>query len=145
EVSGEADAISRRHAGYYLGLAEDGATGLRGPYAADWGARLEREHDNVRAVLSWVVTCGEADTALRLAGAQWRFWSERGHLSEGRRWLSAALDLPPDPTKDNAVARVRALVGAAQLASDQGDFDEAETYSAAAVALARNRGMPADL
>jgi len=145
EASGEADAVRRRHAGYYLVLTEAAGAGLRGPDGVAWGARLEREHDNVRAALSWAQASGNGETALRLSGALWRFWSERGHLTEGRRWLREALRHPGYPGPTVLAARAMALTGAAQLAVDQGDFAEAETRSAEAVALARECGSPKDL
>ncbi len=144
EQRGEAESLRQRHALYYLALAEAAETGLRGPDTVAWGARLDREHDNLRAALRWTLARGDGETALRLAGALWRFWSERGHLSEGRRWLREALDLPIDA--GTAVApQVKALDGAAHLAIDQGAYDEAETHSSHAVAFARERGSRADL
>src|SRR4029453_251257 len=35
----------------------------------------------------WAVDAGDAVRAQAAAGALWRFWQQRGHLAEGRRWL----------------------------------------------------------
>ncbi len=92
----EAAAVGQRHAAYYLALAEDAAIALTGPEAATGLARLDDEHDNLRAALRWARERGDRVTALRLAGALWRFWAQRGHLSEGRRWFAEAFALPGD-------------------------------------------------
>ena len=144
EAHAENETIRRRHAAYYLALAEEAQAGLVGPEASGWLARLDAEHDNFRAALRWAHERRDAETALPLAGALWRFWDQRGHLSEGRRWVRRALDLPAADTVAPSV-RVDALAGAATLAIGQGDFDDATTSSALAVALARGQGTPPDL
>ncbi|HET8626058.1 MAG TPA: tetratricopeptide repeat protein [Thermomicrobiales bacterium] len=143
EECGEAAAARRAHAGYYLALAEAAAPALDGPDAATWAARLEREHDNLRAALRWALDGGEVVLGLRLAAALWRFWSARGHLSEGRRWLREALARVT--ANDAPAARTEALAGAALLAIEQGAYDEAAPLCAEAVALARGRGAGRDL
>ena len=55
---------------------------------------------------------------MRLAGALWRFWWVRGHLSEGRGWLDAAQAYPAAP----AEARAKVLHGAGNFALPQGDY-----------------------
>ncbi len=50
EDSGEADEWRRRHAEWFLALAEDAYPHLRGS-PTEWLNRLEREHDNLRAAL----------------------------------------------------------------------------------------------
>src|SRR5439155_7571246 len=80
-----------RHAEYCLALAEEADPRMRGAEQASWLERLEREHDNLRAALGWTRSSGDAETDLRLNAALWEFFLWHGHLSEGQRWLEAAL------------------------------------------------------
>ncbi len=137
-------AIRQRHAAYYLALAEEAAIAITGPEAATGLARLDEEHDNLRAALRWARDRGDGVTALRLAGALWRFWAQRGHLSEGRRWFTEAFALPGDVGPVPAGTQVNWLAGAARLAMDQAAFDEAMGYSDQAVALGSQHGSAAD-
>ena len=70
---------------------------------------------------------------------------ERGHLSEGRRWLRSALESATGDGGADDDARANVLVGAAHLATAQGAFEEAAFHCAQAVALARERGARAHL
>jgi hypothetical protein len=147
EEGGEAEALRRRHAAYYLALAEHAARGLGGPDQITWAARLERDRDNLRAALAWARDRGDGALGRRLVAALWRFWSARGHVREGRRWLDQMLGMP---VADRGVAedlrvRANALVGAALLALEGGAVDEAARASAGGLALARAHGSPRDL
>ncbi len=144
EALREAEAVRARHTEYYLTLAEDAQPELGGPNQATWSDRLEREHDNLRAALLWARDRGHAMVGLRLAGAVWRFWSTRGYLSEGRLWLRTMLNLGATGVEALPV-RVKALTGAAMLATDQGAFEEAFALCSRAVTLAREHGEPRDL
>jgi predicted ATPase/transcriptional regulator with XRE-family HTH domain len=123
EAHGEADLMRRHHAAYFLLLAEAAEPKIRGPEQLAWLERLEAEHDNLRAALGWTVKQGEAETALQLAGRLHWFWYLRGHWTEGRRWLDAALALPA--AGERTGARASALVGAGILAFPQGDYSVA--------------------
>jgi predicted ATPase/class 3 adenylate cyclase len=127
EESGEAESVRRRHAEYFLALAEQAETELGGLGQVEWLDRLDREHDNFRAALTWAARHGEAELELRLTGALRGFWRIRGHLSEGRRWLEGALSRPAG---QSAPARAKALYAASVLALRQGEH-------ATAAALAR--------
>jgi predicted ATPase/DNA-binding XRE family transcriptional regulator len=140
----EAAAVGERHAAYYLALAETAAAALGGPQAVAGLTRLDIEHDNLRAALRWACDRGDRVTALRLAGAMWRFWAQRGHLSEGRRWYAEAFALPGDGGLAAPAVQVNWLIGAARLAIDQAAFDEARAYAAQAAALARGHGDSRD-
>ncbi len=102
-ASGETEATRRRHADYYLALAEQAEPLLAGEQQVPWLNRLEQEHENLRAALTWVFQeAGGADLhlkaalreqTLRLVGALWSFWYIHCHYREGKQWLQAALAL----------------------------------------------------
>ncbi len=99
-----------------------------------WLNRLEIEHDNLRAALSWSLEQGEIEIVLRMGGALWWFWFVRGHFAEGRRWLERALagtvGAPPSP-------RAKALNGAGVLAFYQGEIGLAGQLCGGSLALSR--------
>lgn len=88
---GESEDVRRRHANYYLKLAEQVKPGLRAAPAGEWLDRLEAERDNVRAAVSWTLSHGEAELAVRLTYALWEFFWARGHYDEVLRWMEEAL------------------------------------------------------
>jgi non-specific serine/threonine protein kinase len=137
---GEAEDARRRHARYFMALAERAAPELKGPQQVAWSDRLEEEHDNLRAAHAWAFERGEHGLGLRLAGALGEFWYTRGYLSEGRRWLEAALEQGAETQE--ASARARALNWATTTAWGQGDFEEAVALGEEGLALARDAGDP---
>jgi predicted ATPase/DNA-binding SARP family transcriptional activator len=134
----ELTALEQRAAGYYLALAEEAEPELRGPQGKRWLDRLEREHDNLRAALSWSAEREEAETGLRLAGAVWRFWMERGYWAEGRARLGGLLGLT-EPAERTA-ARAKALNGAGLLACCQGEYATARRLHEESLTISRELG-----
>ena len=132
EESDEAEEARRRHAEFFLALAEDAEPRLRGAEDVEWLERLEREHDNLRAALSWALERGEVELALRLAGALWTFWHAHGHSGEGRKWLEEAL---AKDDRASVAARLKALEGMCWMAIDQRDLDRAEAAAQAGLKL----------
>jgi predicted ATPase/class 3 adenylate cyclase len=136
QASGEAAATRDRHLTWCVGLAEEAEPGLTGPAQVQWLARLEAEHENLRAALGWARGQEEHVLALRLAAALWRFWTTRGYLSEGRGWLEDALTRARAAIIPAAV-RARALNGAGNLAHRQGDYGRATALHEEALVLRR--------
>jgi predicted ATPase len=79
-----------RHPAYFLALAEPAAAELAGPGQLAWLDRLEAEHDDLLAAMSWLVDQGPIEQALRLFWVTWKFWWLRGHTAEHAR-LGATL------------------------------------------------------
>jgi DNA-binding CsgD family transcriptional regulator len=94
-------------------------------------------------VLAWSLQPGgDHALGLRLAGilAFW-LWRQRGHLSEGRRWMErvlAAAASAPSSQADLRSARTRALTGAALLADAQRDLPAAMHLAQESLAIARD-------
>ena len=138
-LNGELPIARRRHAEYYVALAESAESALVGPDTSNTLDALEREYDNFRAVFHWALE-GDPDDlhlGLRLAGAMYRFWNMRGHLSEARQWLDRALPLSTDQP---AVVRAKALNASGVLAGMQSDDARADACFAESLVLWRQIG-----
>ena len=147
--SGEAEEMHRAHALYYLALAEATQPEVSARMLKEWLARLEGEHDNMRAALRWAIRRREADFGARLGLTLWRFWAESYHLSEGRRWMEAVLALGgPEDGPEGGAGEVDSSLPARRwaflhlvtgmLAAGQGDHDRAVGLYEESLALYRN-------
>jgi predicted ATPase/DNA-binding CsgD family transcriptional regulator len=136
-ASGEEEAARQAHAAYYIALAEQADPHLIVPGQEVWLARLEADHDNFRAALTWFEASGEAGSALRLAGALRNLWLLHSHYVEGRRRLERALAAAPAAP---AAWRARAFTGACILALYQGDLAQAHDFLTASTALWQELG-----
>jgi non-specific serine/threonine protein kinase len=136
--SGELGAVAARHTAWCLALAEEAEANIRGPDQRFWLDRLEAEHDNLRAALGWCqLDPSRGELGLRLVAALGWFWRLRGHMTEGRRWLEAALRVRNGLLD---AARPRALNGAGLLAFGQGDYRPARQLLEESVRVARTLG-----
>jgi predicted ATPase/DNA-binding CsgD family transcriptional regulator len=138
-AAGELDMARRAHAYYYLELAERADHALRGAGQRAWFFRLEREQDNLRAALRWLLDQDERverEAALRLAGGLGWFWFVRGRHAEGRRWLEEALSraLDADPG-----VRTGALVAVGALLWVHAEYTRARAVLQEGLALAERR------
>jgi non-specific serine/threonine protein kinase len=164
--SGQGGQFRDQHLEQFLALSEEAEPRLTGPEQAAWLARLEAEHDNLRAALDWSVERATlsvegsgsqrltlhaqrptpnaqrstlpAGTGLRLCGALRRFWEVRGHLSEGRQRCAAVLFHPV--AQQRTAVRSKAMNGAGLLAWRQGDYQAAHYLFEQALAINRERG-----
>jgi non-specific serine/threonine protein kinase len=139
EEAGEAADLRSRHSEWYLRFAEHGRGAVRRPDEGAWLRRLEAEHDNFRGALRWLreQPGGAGGAIMRLCAALGRFWEIRGHWSEGRRWLAAALETAGDQLPP---LRAEAYFWAGCLAQQQGDFERACELLRESLAIRREAG-----
>jgi non-specific serine/threonine protein kinase len=119
DATGETATLRRRHADYFVELAdrED---------AAIWGGpgnllaldRLEVDLENCRAALEWLEATGDRASFLRLAADLGGIWHHRSHWQEGKGWLERALALGGDLAP---AARATALMKLTILTRDLGE------------------------
>ena len=127
-----------RHAAWYVALGERARPELQARRGREWHDRLDAEHANLRAALEHLLASQDTESVLRLTGAVWMFWATRGHWTEGRRFLAAALALNGDV---NPELLIDAYWGAAILAIWQGDVDEGEQWAMDLLELSRKEDL----
>ena len=111
------ESLARRHAEYYVELAERAARGVQGRDERDWVERTLPESDNLRAAFERAFADRDVDLALRLVTSL----PEVTHIRvgyEAAAWAERALDQTP-PKHPLFVAAVGA---AARGAWNLGDF-----------------------
>jgi predicted ATPase/DNA-binding SARP family transcriptional activator len=144
--AGEESAVRAAHADWFARLCE-GARGWGGGQQEAWLHRVERDLDNVRAVLAWYLGDGWApERVLAMVAGVWWVWYVRGMLGESLAWLRRALAAAPEePTP----ARAAALLAVAAVARGMGAFAEAAEVGARALevqmVLGDERGQAAAL
>ncbi len=137
-ASGMTHLLRRRHAESYIALAEAAEPHLLDKEQRAWLERLTSEHDNIRAALAWAIEAEEPVCGLRIGGAVWRFWHQRGHLREGHEWLKRLMAMPGADA--DARVRVRALIADGGLVYWLRDYDGAFDRYNEALRLATANG-----
>ncbi|MFJ9456002.1 AfsR/SARP family transcriptional regulator [Kitasatospora sp. NPDC101447] len=90
-------AAEARHLAHFRALVAEAEQQIHGPRQLHWLAVLEREQDNIRAVLRRAIDLRDEEQALVLClGMSW-YWSLRAYSMEARGWYDAVAALGPDP------------------------------------------------
>jgi predicted ATPase/DNA-binding SARP family transcriptional activator len=137
--AGSLTPARKAHADYFATLAEAARTGLRRSEWLAWMKRLELEHDNLWAALTFARDAPDPLVAARLGmGLGWYFGTA-GRVSEGRAFIEAALEsadaapLPP---------RVELLAYICYLATEEDDLEAAVEAGKRGLALAAKSDAP---
>jgi predicted ATPase/DNA-binding SARP family transcriptional activator len=136
-AAGEFEEVRRLHLGHFVAFAEDVEPHLVGSNQIGWLARVEADHDNIRAALAFALETADAPSAMRLVRGVRRFWHVHGYLAEGRHALSSALAIAPDEPSE---IRANTLNMVGILAGEQGDYASAQTMFKASLDDARAVG-----
>ena len=134
----EDDSLRRAHAQHYLQRAEDAASRIFSDQQKAVLDLAERDHDNLRAALTWATTTSEPVIAMRLLAAAWRMWQMRGFLAEGEDRARRVLEMPG--LEKHPAELAAALEAAGGLAYWRGEMDTAEDRYERALAIQRNIG-----
>jgi predicted ATPase len=149
-LTAELVAVRRRHASYFLTLAETALPHLDRTEQIVWLERLEEELDNLRAAWGWCLACGQAgeqeavEHGMLAAGHLYAFWTLRGHYHEAVDWLERFLAVPV------AQAHTRGRAAALSCLSlyrgfGRGELSTAEAMLAESVAIAREASAQREL
>jgi predicted ATPase len=127
----ESETLRRRHAEWFLALAERAEPHLDGPDQGEWLALLEQDIANIREAAT------QPDLVARFLGALRFLWAKRGYVAEGRRLVEEVLPR----LSDSDPAKPMALVTGSLLAVMQGDFEASVAHGERAMELGAAAGL----
>jgi predicted ATPase/DNA-binding CsgD family transcriptional regulator len=143
EAAGEAEAARDRHLDHFLAFAEAAHPEMVGADQDVWLARVEAEHDNLRAALDWGLAAEGPERGRRLAAALFWLWYQHGHAAEGIDFIQRALDRAPG---ERSTVQATLLAGIAAVAIGSRRFSLIAEYAqqgleiATAIGDQRNAG-----
>ncbi|HET7486673.1 MAG TPA: LuxR C-terminal-related transcriptional regulator [Acidimicrobiales bacterium] len=140
-ASGEHELVKNRHRAFYVALAERAEPEIHRGDQAVWIRRLDADLDNLRLAVRTSHGRGDAESALRLAGALWWYVWQRGHLREGLAWLEPAIGRPEVAT----AARIAGLRASAMWHGALGHQDRAAADARQLHEVSRTTGDVAQL
>ena len=98
--TGSADVWRARHAEHFAAVADEAFEKTTGREQVDWLERLERDHENFAAALTWAIESDRPELAARTTAGLWWFWFQHAHSKEGLEAMDLVADhiqgLPPD-------------------------------------------------
>jgi predicted ATPase/DNA-binding XRE family transcriptional regulator len=139
-AEGEWEEAQRRHAEYFIELAERNIAEV---FEHPQGSlvRVEVEYENLRAALVWAARTGATVLGLRLAGALWRYWSTHSDFQEGLDWLERFIALAGTPTTcEEQDALANAWTGVLAISHRLERLERARAAGERALALRRALG-----
>ena len=137
--SGRLAAARRAHAEYFAKLTDAARAELRGPEWQAWVRRLELDHDNLWAALTYARDARDGVIAARLASLAWYFvLAER--VTEGRRFLDLALTAASGTV--SVAERLELLAFLCYIATEELDLDAAIETGERALAIASTGAAP---
>ncbi|MDQ4004868.1 MAG: hypothetical protein M3135_01010 [Actinomycetota bacterium] len=138
ELDHDAEATRRRHAEYFLELVREAEPHLTGRDQALWLDRCDSELANIGAALRWAIATDALERAQEAAGSLWRFWHQRGRLTEARQVFDEVLNHPSGQGRSRA--RAKALAGMGGIAWWHGDLMAVERSYEEALDIEREHG-----
>jgi non-specific serine/threonine protein kinase len=124
DQSSESEPIHDAHAAFFLDYTEAASdVSQRGERARGLNL-VEREVENLRTALTWLIARRDKSRALNLALALFNYWQIRASLDEARLWFDQCLALPGEI---DLPLQMRVSRGLGWLSSLEGESDRAVT------------------
>ncbi|MFN8444816.1 MAG: tetratricopeptide repeat protein [Caldilineaceae bacterium] len=132
QVHNEVPKTKAKHVAYCLQLVEHSDPMVRSAEFGSWLHHLEREHNNLRAALTWTIAQQDGTMALRLCSMLDWFWAWHGHSQEGKRWLEQSFALSAEVPQ---IIRAQALGAAGHMEHVLGNHAQAQVWVEESLAI----------
>jgi predicted ATPase len=137
DIHAEAEQTQRRHARYFMEMVQSAEPAIGTPEQLRWVRRIKQERENLQIALQWMLDRQEIEMAFTLLGAAWRYYNMINIWDETKSWMERAL---AQGANSKSAARVKALWGAAWLATHYNDVTQQMVFAEQGLALAREIG-----
>ena len=134
---GDEDAVRDRHLEYFAAVAGEAETAVVGRDQAEWLARLDREHDDLRSALGWASAGFSFEKLLQLVISLAPYWHSRGHSREAQAWFARSARRGAGSERG---LRARVLWASAYQALYADEFEFSAERAVAALELAQQSG-----
>ncbi len=141
-ASGEMETAQEAHALYYLDEAEKIAPRLLESGSVHWLDKLEIEHKNMQATLSWLLERARSESkrveqVLRLCTALSDFWKVRSYFQEARNFLERLVTVSEGSSPST---RAEVLYQVSFMAFVQDDMEHAALFLEESLTIFRALG-----
>ena len=119
-------SVYRRHANYFMALAERAEPLLQGAQQTEWLATLDSDYQNIIAALDWLQVHSQKTAAARLASSLGNYWRIRGQYRVGRAYLESTYSYPETQQHPDIQAKVLGQLGL--LTWNAADYPAAQQY-----------------
>jgi predicted ATPase len=121
----ETATVQRRHAEWFLSIAEREAPRLLTDEQGEALETLQPELDNFRDAVRWTIDKQQPETGLRLMAGLWRFIEIRAYYKDGFDWAEEVLGIPG--TAAFPALRCKLLAGRGMLAYRMAKYSVAQS------------------
>lgn len=132
--------LRERYAQYFVAFAKTAEARLSGADQDTWLRKLEAEHDNIRAVLTYLLEQENPEALFNLAASMWWFWFVQGYFQEGEAWLDAIVNKYPQLIYPVLQQQIFNALGV--LTHDLGNYPKARMYLEQSLRVASELKLP---
>ena len=133
DMHAEAEQTQRRHARYFIEMAQNAEPAIGTPEQLRWVRCVKQERENLQIAMQWMLDRQEIELAFTLLGAVWRYYNMLNIWDETQAWMERALT---QGAHLKTVARAKTLWGAYWLSGRENNRQKSLALAEEGLSLA---------
>jgi predicted ATPase len=139
DIHAEAEQTQRRHARYFMEMAQNAEPAIATPEQSKWIYCIKLERENLQIALQWMLDRQEIEMAFTLLGAVWRYYNMLNIWDETQAWMERAL---AQGAHVKTVGRVKTLWGLYWLCNRENNHQKSLALAEEGLSIARDLQDP---